>query len=162
MVQGVPGVNPMSAGHRASGVSQVPSAVTQTFQRYPALKRVFQALNILPSQVARVASRIGADRTMVTDGLTQIQTVQVTAEQASILSSLGLAGAVVAVSIQSREELDKLRKRLDKLKQPDIRNPHLQTVFGTLGIPFDEETILLTDEDGGIFVIRAGLKELED
>ncbi len=162
MVQGIPGINPLAAGNLASGASQLSPGLAQAFQRYPALKQVFQALNILPNQVSRVAARQGADLATVSDGLTQIQTVQVSADQAHVLASLGLAGALVAISIQSREELDKIRKRLDKLKQPNIQNPHLQTVFGTLGLPFDADSILLTDESGGVFVILAGLEELED
>ena len=161
MVQGIPSFNPASA-NRAASAPQNSSAATQAFQRYPALKSIFQALNISPAQVSRITSRAGADRVMVSDGLTQIQTVQVTAEQANILASLGLAGASVAISIQSTEELDKIRKRLNKLKQPSITNPHLQTVFGTLGLPFDDESVVLTDENGGVFVIQAGLKELEE
>lgn len=161
MVQGIPSFNPASA-NRAASAPQNSSAATQAFQRYPALKSIFQALNISPAQVSRITSRAGADHVMVSDGLTQIQTVQVTAEQANILASLGLAGASVAISIQSTEELDKIRKRLDKLKQPSITNPHLQTVFGTLGLPFDDESVVLTDENGGVFVIQAGLKELEE
>jgi hypothetical protein len=161
MVQGIPSFNP-AAANRAASAPQNSSATTQAFQRYPALKSIFQALNISPAQVSRISSRAGADRVMVSDGLTQIQTVQVTAEQANILASLGLAGASVAISIQSTEELDKIRKRLDKLKQPSITNPHLQTVFGTLGLPFDDESVVLTDENGGVFVIQAGLKELEE
>jgi len=160
VVRGIPptGANPLGAGRNIQPMQSVGATLVST---HPSLALVLKALQISPQNVSKVSSHAGVDRLMISNSLTQIQTLSITAEQAHILSALGLAGATVAISIQSKEELEKLKKRLKNLIKPNLKSPHLQTVFGTLGLPFDDDTSLFLDDTGGVFVIQAGLSELE-
>lgn len=158
MIGGVPGgINPLGGARGSSASGKINPSLAQLLNKHAGLKSVLQGLGIKPSSVSNVKSQQGM---LLNSALAEVQLVAVTKEQSHVLQTLGLAGAEVAIMIQSAEEMEALRKRFKELKEADLNREETATILGALGMGATEDTVILKDETGGIVVIQAGIEEI--
>ena len=94
--------------------------------------------------------------------LSQIKLIEINNERAEVLKSLGLQNTEVAILLSSEDNIEVLKKRLRDMKKTLLDKKTLKNVLSLLGLDIDLETLLYTDESGGLYLIRSGISLLEE
>ena len=93
--------------------------------------------------------------------LAQIQLIQLNKDQITTLQALGLGAIETAVIISASDQIGNLKKKLKKIKHSILTELDQAAVMEALGFHVSEESTIITDENGGLFVLQQGFQELE-
>ncbi|MSR88650.1 MAG: hypothetical protein EXS67_03235 [Candidatus Margulisbacteria bacterium] len=126
--------------------------------RSEGFQRVFEGLGLDPKVVTRVTTEVGSS---ALGTLKELNLVPVTQDRALVLSKLGFGAVDLIISMKSQEELSKIRKRLSDIQGSMLDPEAMAVLLSSLGLEVDEETLVYSDEEGGLFVVQSSLKEIE-
>ncbi len=129
--------------------------------RSPAFKTVTSCLNINIKDISGMTKQSGIDADIRAQ-LSQIKLIEINNERAEVLKSLGLQNTKVAILLSSEDDIEVLKKRLRDMKKTLLDKKTLKNVLSLLGLDIDLETLLYTDESGGLYLIRSGISLLEE
>ncbi len=153
---GVGGVGP-SFIPKSPG-NPIDTALARHF-RSEGFQRVFEGLGLDPKIVTRVTTEAGSS---VLGTLRELSLVPVTQDRAIVLSKLGFGAVDLIIAMKSQEEMSKIRKRLSDIHESMLDPEAMAALLSSLGLDVDEETLIYSDEAGGLFVVQSTLKEIEE
>lgn len=118
---------------------------------------VLQGLGISPKDISSISQLRGMAIEM---NLGEAQYIQLNQSTAEALKSMGILNATLAMVLSGNDEVDRLRKRLNEIRESMINKEDMKTLFGLLDVEFDPEALAFQDSEGGILLVRAGLDEI--
>ncbi|MGE4170639.1 MAG: hypothetical protein AB7F28_07985 [Candidatus Margulisiibacteriota bacterium] len=128
----------------------------------PELKEILSLLHISLDAVGKVSRQPGLN-VNVMEALQEIQVVHIQHEQQAALHALGIHESVDLALVvgAEKEELERIKKRFKDLKASISDQDSIKQLGGFLGIDDQDETWVLSDHHGGLFIIQAGLDEVK-
>jgi hypothetical protein len=85
--------------------------------------------------------------------------VKITPEQASVLKALGFENVVL---VSAQNEMEKIRKKFKEVSESRIDKKMLNHLLKTFGMPENDESEIFADDQGGLFIIQSGFRELSE
>ncbi|RAP37228.1 hypothetical protein DID80_04195, partial [Candidatus Marinamargulisbacteria bacterium SCGC AAA071-K20] len=60
------------------------------------------------------------------------------------------------------DEIKKIKKRLKEIQESTLNKEELAFLLSTLGLETDEESMVFTDQTGGLVIIQSAIQSLEE
>ncbi len=148
---------------RPSVSSSSVSSGAQTLKNLsPEFKSILTALNIDPSKVSHTTKQVGGNiLETIQKSVQEIQVIHITHEHAEALKGLGLVGFELALVINTGDDLANIKKKLKKVQESMMDKTSLSQLTEALGLPSETEPLVMTDNQGGIMIIRSFVEEVE-
>jgi len=144
------------------GKQPVSTSVSPSVQKHlasEAFRNVLSGLGIKPGDIKGLTEQKGVT---LKPGLQDVRLLQISQDTAQALSALGIPNAEVAIALGGTSQIAELRKKLGKVRRSTLNDEDMAEVFNLLGIPFDEEGLIILDSKGGVTVVKKGLQDIED
>ncbi len=151
-------VNPNAPLGRSQSLSQVSPSV-QKYLQSEAFRSVLSGLGIKPGDIKGLVEQKGVT---IKPGLSDVRLVQISQDTAQALSALGIPNAEVAIVLAGGNQIAELRKKLGQVRKSTLDGDDMQAVFEMLGVPFDEDGLVILDSTGGVIVVKDGLRDIEE
>lgn len=141
----------------SSGFS-IPNSILQGYLQRPGFRNILDGLGIRLQDVSNVKNQKGIQTDIK---IQELQVLQLDMDKAAAIKALGLGDVSLAIIVQAQDEVKKIKKRLEEIESSRINKEQLKELLQILGLSADEETIVYSDQDGGLVVIRNALNELQ-
>ena len=138
------------------------SSVSPSVQKHlssEAFRSVLAGFEIKPGDVKGITVQKGMS---IKPGIQDVRLVQISQDTVQALLALGIPNAEVAIIIGADNTISELKKKLRNIRQSTLDSEEMAEVFEMLGIPFDEEGLVILDSKGGVTVVKQGLKDIEE
>lgn len=145
---------------QASGGKKVLSQVEKHL-RSGEFSKVLDELGIKPSQIKECIENKGLKGET---HLKEASAMVISQPDLEVMhSALGLSGVetVISVELASSDELQKMRKRLDKLGRPPIDFELLGPLRDEFGVDLTSDTMLFSDQEGGVLLVQAAMDQVK-
>lgn len=123
-----------------------------------AFRSVLSGLGIKQSDIKGISEQKGV---ALNPKLQDVRLVQISQDTAQALAALGIHNAEVAIALGGTNTISELRKKLGKVRQSMLDPEDLQQLCEALGIPYDEEGLVILDSKGGVTVVKKGMEDIE-
>ena len=90
------------------------------------------------------------------------QSAKVTADQAKVLAAMGFNNVSLVAVVSSQDEIARIRRRLKQINDSMIDKKAMEHLLKTLGLPREIDSEFFSDEEGGLYLLQEGLKELKN
>jgi hypothetical protein len=147
-------------GFRSAGNvgGNIPASLAKHLKS-PEFSNILSSLGINKQDIANLVEHKGLQGDL---SFKEAQVIQVDTAKAAALKSMGLVGAQMALVLESEDEIKKIKKRLNEIQESPFNKKELGFLLGTLGLDFDEDSIVYTDQTGGLVIIRSAIQSLEE
>jgi hypothetical protein len=120
------------------------------------MKNILNHLGIKATDITNVSKQTSNHTTSIQDA----QFIQVT-DQKEVVKNLGFNNVDLAIVIQSSDEINTIKKKLKEVQESTLDKELLKKLFKLLRIPYDENTLIFSDHQGGILLIQSSLEEIK-
>ena len=138
--------------------NSVPSSLAKHLKS-PEFSNILRTLGINKQDIANLVEHKGLQGEL---SFKEAQVIKVDAGKAEALRSMGLIGAEMALVLESEDEIKKIKKRLKEIQESTLNKKELAFLLTTLGLEFDEESLVFTDQTGGLVIIQSAIQSLEE
>lgn len=148
-----------SGFHSSSNINNnLPPKLAKHLQN-PEFSSIISNLGIKPKDIINLIEHKGLQGEL---SFKDAQVIQLSADKAEALKALGLVGADLALVLESEDEIKRIKKRLKEIQSSTLNKAELAFLLNTLGLEFDEESLVFTDSRGGLVIIRSAIRALEE
>lgn len=154
-VNSISGTAPSGAIRPLSEISTNP--IVSKHLASPEIQTVLNGLGIKPQQIHQVSHTPGG---IVTPALTELYAVLIDPTKAEVLRALGFGAVDLAIVVSSEDEISRVKKRLTQIKETITDREMIAKLMQLLGLPEQEDVMVISDHQGGVLIIQSGLKEL--
>jgi len=89
-----------------------------------------------------------------------VQMIQVDESKSLALAAMGIENASLALVMQSEEAIALLKKRLKEIKEFALDKKKIAKLLAELGITQNLDSLVFTDESGGVYIIQSQLENM--
>lgn len=154
-VNSIGGPSPSGAMRPLSEISTNP--IVSKHLASPEIQSVLNGLGIKPQHIHQVSHTPGG---IAAPALTELYAVLIDPTKAEVLRALGFGAVDLAIVVSSEDEISRVKKRLNQIKETITDRETILKLMKLLGLPEQDDVMVISDHQGGVLIVQSGLKEL--
>ncbi|MBT6120793.1 hypothetical protein HOH45_04930 [bacterium] len=135
------------------------SALVQKSLNSSGVKNILKCFGIKASDVSGMKKDFGTSVKMM-ESFKDVQMIQVDESKSLALAAMGIENASLALVMQSEEAIALLKKRLKEIKEFALDKKKIAKLLAELGITQNLDSLVFTDESGGVYIIQSQLENM--